>query len=453
MDDLSLQARLALRIALPIALAAGILLAAGTPTAGADTLTGDEGTVTSQESDQSQEPSAGDTITETEATMAPEADEAAAPGDAEPAAASETPESSDAGGVATEPAPAVLDPEAGAGDGTDLPELASPTTDATETPASGGEPAPSAPEDGTIADGEQPVVPGCAPSPAVTPVEMGPVAPDESEQPEPGTASEQPDTPLIEPVATDSALQEFGKWVAAPPDDEQPLAHGTRARDDNLRPGGQVTVGPSAAASPPTPVADTRTTIPQEPEPATPTSGVLILPLDAASGELALGASPIAAMVVPRASQAVAVAVEFGRTGGGWAGTIVFNIWLRRQLRERRMTQRQLAALSGVDHSTISRLLSHGRSPSLTTATKLAHTLRVSATDDEIANYFDLLADRTPFPTQRVEAALRGDEQLDEDDVRALMHAYLHARSRGRRDRGNHAPSGANGRDRAAGRD
>jgi len=140
------------------------------------------------------------------------------------------------------------------------------------------------------------------------------------------------------------------------------------------------------------------------------------------------------AIMAPRAVPAtVSVAVEFGRAGNGWAGAIVFNLWLRRQLRERRMSQRQLAALSGVDHSTISRLLMHEeRSPSLATATRLARALRQANGDEDASAYFARLPEETIFPTTRVEMALRGDEELDDDDVRSVMEAYLVARARRR---------------------
>ena len=49
-----------------------------------------------------------------------------------------------------------------------------------------------------------------------------------------------------------------------------------------------------------------------------------------------------------------------------------FNEWLRGQLKAKKMSQRQLAQQSGVDHSTISRLIRGDRMPSLGTATKLA---------------------------------------------------------------------------------
>ncbi|HET8777475.1 MAG TPA: helix-turn-helix transcriptional regulator, partial [Candidatus Limnocylindria bacterium] len=142
--------------------------------------------------------------------------------------------------------------------------------------------------------------------------------------------------------------------------------------------------------------------------------------------------------IAPRLPNPVAVAVEFGHAGHGWAGALVFNVWLRREMRERRMSQRQLAYLAGVNHSTISRILSDGRAPSLNTATKLAHALRMDWSDEKIAAYFDILDERGIPPTQRVEAALRGDPDLRDDDIRALMNAYLVRRGRPRV--GRHAP-------------
>lgn len=151
-------------------------------------------------------------------------------------------------------------------------------------------------------------------------------------------------------------------------------------------------------------------------------------PAAAASAGLAAGLA-----VTNRAPVSVAVAIEFGRVGGGWAGSIVFNLWLRRQLRERQMSQRQLAALSGVDHSTISRLLREDRRPSLTTATKLVRALKHVRPDEaepEAAQYFERTPEESIFPARRVELALRADEQLDDDQVRRLMMIYLEARRR-----------------------
>ena len=139
-------------------------------------------------------------------------------------------------------------------------------------------------------------------------------------------------------------------------------------------------------------------------------------------------AASVIALATPRIPTTVSVAVEFGKAGQGWAGAIVFNLWLRRQLRERRMSQRQLAHLSGVNHSTISRLLAGDRIPSLETATKLARALRVP--NEDIAAELGFVTGRPAMPMQRVEAALRGDEGLEEADVRELMEAYIARRRR-----------------------
>jgi transcriptional regulator with XRE-family HTH domain len=125
-----------------------------------------------------------------------------------------------------------------------------------------------------------------------------------------------------------------------------------------------------------------------------------------------------------------------------------FNSWLRGQLKEKKMSQRQLALQSGVDHSTISRLIKGDRMPSLGTATKLARGLREIHDEAEGPTYFAGLAARQLLPTSRVEYALRGDELLTESDVRELMQAYITARSRRLRPAagGNGgSPSGPNG--------
>ena len=144
------------------------------------------------------------------------------------------------------------------------------------------------------------------------------------------------------------------------------------------------------------------------------------------------------ALVGQRVS-AVSVAVDFARMGGGWAGPLVFNVWLRRQLRERRMSQRRLAMLAGLNHSAISRLVNGHASPTLDTATKLVRALRMDWSDDQIATYFDLLPERTLLPTQRVESALRGDGTLGDSEVSEIMQHYLSLRAMRKR------PSRANG--------
>ena len=52
-----------------------------------------------------------------------------------------------------------------------------------------------------------------------------------------------------------------------------------------------------------------------------------------------------------------------------------FRGWLAAEMRQRAMSQRMLAGRSGVDHSSISRLLSAGRSPSMETMVRLAAAL------------------------------------------------------------------------------
>lgn len=101
------------------------------------------------------------------------------------------------------------------------------------------------------------------------------------------------------------------------------------------------------------------------------------------------------------------------------------------------MSQRQLALQSGVDHSTISRLIKGDRMPSLGTATKLARGLREIPDDGEGPAYFASMSRSQMLPTARVEYALRGDEALTEPDVRELMQAYLVLRSRRIRTNGN----------------
>jgi transcriptional regulator with XRE-family HTH domain len=107
-----------------------------------------------------------------------------------------------------------------------------------------------------------------------------------------------------------------------------------------------------------------------------------------------------------------------------------FNAWLRGQLKEKKMSQRQLALQSGVDHSTISRLIKGDRMPSLGTATKLARGLREIHDEADGPAYFSSLNSRAVLPTTRVEYALRGDDSLTESDVRELMQAYIALRSR-----------------------
>lgn len=107
-----------------------------------------------------------------------------------------------------------------------------------------------------------------------------------------------------------------------------------------------------------------------------------------------------------------------------------FNEWLKTQLKAKKMSQRQLAQQSGVDHSTISRLVRGDRTPSLGTATKLARGLRELRDETETPHYFGLVGSAVSHPTARVEYALRADEVLGEPQVRQVMDYYLAMRMR-----------------------
>ena len=110
--------------------------------------------------------------------------------------------------------------------------------------------------------------------------------------------------------------------------------------------------------------------------------------------------------------------------------TRAFNDWLRAQLKAKKMSQRQLAQQSGVDHSTISRLVRGDRMPSLGTATKLARGLRELRDDADTPQYLGAVNSGTSNPTARVEYALRADEILSEPQVRQIMEYYLAVRMR-----------------------
>ena len=107
-----------------------------------------------------------------------------------------------------------------------------------------------------------------------------------------------------------------------------------------------------------------------------------------------------------------------------------FNDWLRAQLKAKRMSQRQLAQQSGVDHSTISRLVRGDRTPSLGTAPKLARGLRELHDEADTPQYFGMVASATSHPTARVEYSLRADELLSDPQVRQVMEYYLALRVR-----------------------
>ncbi len=107
-----------------------------------------------------------------------------------------------------------------------------------------------------------------------------------------------------------------------------------------------------------------------------------------------------------------------------------FHEWLRAQLKAKKMSQRQLAQASGVDHSTISRLIRGDRMPSLGTATKLARGLREIQEDSDAPGALGVVSVGGQNPTARVEYALRADEALSEPQVRQIMEYYLAVRLR-----------------------
>jgi transcriptional regulator with XRE-family HTH domain len=105
-----------------------------------------------------------------------------------------------------------------------------------------------------------------------------------------------------------------------------------------------------------------------------------------------------------------------------------FHEWLRSQLKAKKMSQRQLAQQSGVDHSTISRLIRGERTPSLGTATKLGRGLHEIHDEADTPQYFGLVASAATNPTADVEYSLRADEYLNEAQVRQVMEYYLAVR-------------------------
>lgn len=101
-----------------------------------------------------------------------------------------------------------------------------------------------------------------------------------------------------------------------------------------------------------------------------------------------------------------------------------FDEWLRTRLKRRRLSQRQLAERSGVNHSTISRLLTGEHRPTLATATKLARALGGAVeTPPSLPE-----ASSASSPTARVEHALRADKLLGQPETLQVMRYYLSLR-------------------------
>jgi transcriptional regulator with XRE-family HTH domain len=118
-------------------------------------------------------------------------------------------------------------------------------------------------------------------------------------------------------------------------------------------------------------------------------------------------------------------AALIGRPDSDREGATAVSDWLRTHLKARRMSQRQLAEKSGVDHSSISRLLAGGRTPSLRTATQLAKALGVAEPSIDDPDPAAVRAATRPLdPIAAVERALRADDRLAEADIARLMRHY-----------------------------
>ena len=105
-----------------------------------------------------------------------------------------------------------------------------------------------------------------------------------------------------------------------------------------------------------------------------------------------------------------------------------FSEWLETQLRARRMSLRQLADRSGVNVSTVSRILHGKRRPSLRTAMLLSRALEPA----QAAERPDLpirLARGEVDAVTTVERALRADPHLSDPAVHRLMILYHTLRS------------------------
>jgi transcriptional regulator with XRE-family HTH domain len=113
---------------------------------------------------------------------------------------------------------------------------------------------------------------------------------------------------------------------------------------------------------------------------------------------------------------------------------VQFRDWLTLQLRARRMSLRQLANRSGVNVSTVSRIVRGERRPTLHTAVRLARVVRDSADESSATRFFGSLTADSLDPVREVERALRADGLLDDEDVRRVMQAYLEARNPGGQD-------------------
>jgi transcriptional regulator with XRE-family HTH domain len=95
-----------------------------------------------------------------------------------------------------------------------------------------------------------------------------------------------------------------------------------------------------------------------------------------------------------------------------------FRAWLQAEKRRRQMSQRMLGQLSGISHSTISRILSDSsRTPSLPTATRLAAALGAQLPP------FAVQVQLTPSTEGRIRAALV-EQGIESDAIDEMLATY-----------------------------
>lgn len=106
---------------------------------------------------------------------------------------------------------------------------------------------------------------------------------------------------------------------------------------------------------------------------------------------------------------------------------IRFRKWLGRELRSRRMSRRQLGERSGVNASTISRILRGGRRPKLRTAVAIIRAINGATDEASATHYIGAFRDEHD-PVAAVERSLRADPAIDEGGITRIMQLYLSTR-------------------------
>jgi transcriptional regulator with XRE-family HTH domain len=131
--------------------------------------------------------------------------------------------------------------------------------------------------------------------------------------------------------------------------------------------------------------------------------------------------SPVGAVLAqPREVDGKVREVRSAAMAGGVETTAAFVDWLRIEMRQRRISQRMLAARAGISHSTVSRMLKEDRSPTFETAQRLARALYPHAP----------LGRWEIDPAAEVERLLAADPAIEEADAEELIQAYRAARRR-----------------------